>query len=139
MPKTKARFNRIRIPKMYTTKDYEGCNNILCGGLRKGQVGVEYKTVVNVGEVPVIVSLLNSGFPRFISLAQYQQFLIRNVVFFLYFSRKILRRYPITSDNGVLPNPSHFIVYKNLSIYRYRPITPAFQQSPLNYDTDVVP
>jgi hypothetical protein len=76
VPKTLARFNRIRIPKMYTTKDYEGCNTILCGGLRKGQVGVEYKTVVNVGESPVIVSLLNSGFPRFISLVQYQQFLI---------------------------------------------------------------
>jgi len=69
--------------------------------------------------------------------SQYQQFLFRVFVFFLNSSRKLLRQCPTISDDRVLPNLSHLIFYKNLSIQLYGPKTSAFRQSPLNYDTDI--
>jgi len=69
--------------------------------------------------------------------SQYQQFLFRIFGFFLSDSRKVLRQYPTISDDGVLPNPFHFIFYKNLSVQLYGPKTSAVQQTPLNYDTDI--
>ena len=65
------------------------------------------------------------------------EFYLEVLCFFLNSSRKVLRRFPTISDDGVLPNPSHFVFYKNLSIQLYGPKTSAVQQTPLNYDTDI--
>ena len=73
-------------------------------------------------------TFLVSGLPPFF-------FLNRIFVFFLNSSREVLRQYPTTSDGGVLPNPSHYIVYKNLAIQLYWPKTVAVQR---NDDINIV-
>jgi hypothetical protein len=115
-----------------TCRGAHPASNLHCGGWWIGRMGVQYKTAVHVGYGRVTARpSVYSGFPWFISPAQYQQFLIRMFDFFLTYARRILRQYPITSDDGVLPNPYHLIVCKNLSIQRYWP-TSAVQQVALN-------